>query len=105
MVYCPKSRVLHPHRLWERMRSYMESQGVLYDFVQSDGPGSVERLVHMLVKGGYRTIGIVGGDGAPRGEVGDQHRRLRGVDGRRGRELVERLLRGTRRERAHGDHK
>ena len=64
VVYCPKSRVLHPHRLWERMRSYMESQGVLYDFVQSDGPGSVERLVHMLVKGGYRTIVIVGGDGA-----------------------------------------
>lgn len=64
LVYCPKSSVLHPHKLWEKVRAYMETKGVLYDFVQSDGPGSVERLVHMLVKGGYRTIVIVGGDGA-----------------------------------------
>lgn len=64
LVYCPKARVLHPHKLWEKVRAYMETKGVLYDFVQSDGPGSVERLVHMLVKGGYRTIVIVGGDGA-----------------------------------------
>ncbi len=35
-----------------------------YDFVQSDGVGSVERLTSMLIRNGYTTLVIVGGDGA-----------------------------------------
>ena len=35
-----------------------------YDYVQSEGFGSVERLAKILANNGYRTIVIVGGDGA-----------------------------------------
>ena len=35
-----------------------------YDFVQSEGPKSVERLAAMLASNGYTTIVIVGGDAA-----------------------------------------
>lgn len=35
-----------------------------YDFVQSEGPGSVERLAAMLTRSGYATIIVVGGDAA-----------------------------------------
>lgn len=39
-------------------------QGVAYDYVQSEGPGSVERLSSMLTRAGYSTIIVVGGDSA-----------------------------------------
>ena len=42
----------------------MDSKGVNYDYVQSEGFGSVERLAKILANNGYRTIVIVGGDGA-----------------------------------------
>ena len=42
----------------------MESRGVLFDYMQSEGYGSVERLARMLANNGYRTIVVVGGDGA-----------------------------------------
>lgn len=64
IVYCPKAGVMHPHKCWEQVREYMESKGLDYDFVQSDGIGSVERLTSMLVRNGYTTLIIVGGDGA-----------------------------------------
>ena len=35
-----------------------------YDYVQSEGFGSVERLAGILADNGYRTIIVVGGDGA-----------------------------------------
>ena len=46
------------------MRSYLTEKGVLYDFVQSEGPESVERLAGMLASNGYKTIIVVGGDSA-----------------------------------------
>ena len=64
IVYCPKPGVMHPHKCWEQVREYMERKGVEYDFVQSDGPGSVERLIAMLVRNGYTALVVVGGDGA-----------------------------------------
>lgn len=64
IVYCPKPGVMHPHKCWEQVREYMEAKGLEYDFVQSDGAGSVERLTSMLVRNGYTTLVIVGGDGA-----------------------------------------
>ena len=42
----------------------MDSKGVSYDYVQSEGFGSVERLAGILANNGYRTIVVVGGDGA-----------------------------------------
>ncbi len=52
------------HRRWVQMRMYMESKGVNYDFVQSDGKGSVERLSKMLCENGYNTLVLVGADDA-----------------------------------------
>ena len=42
----------------------MESKNVMFDYVQSEGFGSVERLSRTLANNGYRTIVVVGGDGA-----------------------------------------
>ncbi|MBR5480340.1 MAG: lipid kinase [Bacteroidaceae bacterium] len=64
IVYCPKPGVMHPHKCWEQVREYMENKGLEYDFVQSDGAGSVERLTSMLVRNGYTTLIVVGGDRA-----------------------------------------
>ena len=62
IVYCPKPGVMHPHKCWEQVRECMENKGLEYDFVQSDGAGSVERLTSMLVRNGYTTLIVVGGD-------------------------------------------
>lgn len=64
IIYSPKSGVVRTHRRWERIRRYLNEKGVEYDFVQSEGSGSEERLAAMLAKNGYTTIIIVGGDGA-----------------------------------------
>ena len=64
IIYCPKDGVRHIHKEWEAIRSYLTEKGVLYDFVQSEGPKSVERLAAMLASNGYTTIIIVGGDAA-----------------------------------------
>ena len=49
---------------WPKIREYLDKKGVKYDFVQSEGPGSIERLAAMFTKSGYRTIVIVGSDSA-----------------------------------------
>ena len=69
IIYSPKSGVLNTHKRWEKIRNYLNERGVEYDFVQSDGPGSEERLGAMLAKNGYKTIIIVGGDGALNGAI------------------------------------
>ena len=56
--------MLRTHKRWEKIRRYLNEQQVEYDFVQSEGGGSEERLAAMLAKNGYTTIIIVGGDGA-----------------------------------------
>ena len=38
IIYCPKDGVRHIHKEWEAIRSYLTEKGVLYDFVQSEGP-------------------------------------------------------------------
>ena len=43
--------------IWKTVRWF-------FDYVQSEGFGSVERLARTLANNGYRTIVIVGGDGA-----------------------------------------
>ena len=64
VIYNPKAGTRKAHKRWKEIKEYMDSKGVDYDYVQSEGFGSVERLTGILVKNDYRTIVIVGGDGA-----------------------------------------
>lgn len=64
VVYNPKAGSRKTQKRWNEIRKYMESSGVLFDYMQSEGYGSVERLTRMLANNGYQTIVVVGGDGA-----------------------------------------
>ena len=64
LVYNPKAGSKKAQKRWAEMREYMESRNVKFDYVQSEGFGSVERLTKTLANNGYRTIVVVGGDGA-----------------------------------------
>ena len=64
IIYNPKAGSRKTQKKWNKIREYMESRRVLFDYMQSEGYGSVERLARMLANNGYRTIVIVGGDGA-----------------------------------------
>lgn len=63
VIYSSRAGSFKAHKRWDMIRRYMESRGVQYDFVQSEGFGSVERLTKMLCSNGYHTIVLVGGDG------------------------------------------
>lgn len=64
VIYCPKEGSPRTHKRWNKIRRYLESKGVAFDHVQSEGAGSVERLASMMTRAGYGTIIIVGGDAA-----------------------------------------
>lgn len=64
VIYSPKVGVMHTHRRWEEVRRLLSERGIEYDFVQSEGHGAEERLAAMLAQNGYRTIVVMGGDGA-----------------------------------------
>ncbi|MFA6870741.1 MAG: diacylglycerol kinase family protein [Bacteroidaceae bacterium] len=64
VIYNPKAGLNKVKKRWGRIRSYMESKKVAFDYVQSEGFGSVERLSRTMVNNGYKIIVIVGGDGA-----------------------------------------
>lgn len=64
IIYSPKSGVIRTHKRWEKIRRHLNECGIEYDFVQSEGGGSEERLAAMLAKNGYERIVIVGGDRA-----------------------------------------
>ncbi len=64
IIYCPKQGVRRTHKRWEHIKELLDQHQVAYDFVQSEGPDSVERLTTMLVNNGYTTLIIVGGDSA-----------------------------------------
>lgn len=64
VVYNPKAGSRKTQKRWNKIREYMEERGVLFDYLQSEGYGSVERLTRMLANNGYQTIVVVGGDGA-----------------------------------------
>ena len=61
IIYCP---IEGGRRNWSKIHQYLDEKGVKYDFVQSEGPGSVERLASMFTRSGYRKIIVVGGDSA-----------------------------------------
>lgn len=64
VVYSSHSGSFSAHKRWHKIRRYMESKSIEFDFVQSESSGSVERLTSMMCNNGYRTIIIVGGDRA-----------------------------------------
>ena len=64
VIYNPKAGTRKVQKRWKEIEEYMDSKGVSYDYVQSEGFGSVERLAGILANNGYRTIVVVGGDGA-----------------------------------------
>lgn len=64
ILYCPKSKGRSSRRQWAKIQAALDEQKILYDFVQSESSGSVERLVRMMIHNGYKTIVIVGGDSA-----------------------------------------
>lgn len=64
VIYNPKAGTRKVQKRWKAIKDYMDSRGIEYDYVQSEGFGSVERLAGILANNGYRTIVVVGGDGA-----------------------------------------
>lgn len=64
VIYNPKAGSRSAQKRWCEIRSYMEQKQVKFDFVQSEGFGSVERLACTMANNGYRIIVVVGGDGA-----------------------------------------
>ena len=64
IIYNPKAGSRKKQKRWNKIREYMESKQILFDYVQSEGYGSIERLALILADNGYKTIVVVGGDGA-----------------------------------------
>ena len=64
VIYNPRAGSRKAQKRWKMIRDYMESCDVKFDYVQSEGFGSVERLARTMANNGYRTIVVVGGDGA-----------------------------------------
>ncbi len=64
VIYNPKAGTRKVQKRWKEIKEYMDRKGVAYDYVQSEGFGSVERLAGILANNGYTTIVVVGGDGA-----------------------------------------
>ncbi len=64
VLYCPKRGKARTMRHWGRIETCLKENGVDFDFVQSESPKGVSRLVKMLVSNGYKTIILVGGDSA-----------------------------------------
>ncbi|KAA6347466.1 Diacylglycerol kinase [termite gut metagenome] len=64
VIYNPKAGTRKVQKRWQAIKDYMDSKKLIYDYIQSEGFGSVERLAKLLANNGYRTIVVVGGDGA-----------------------------------------
>ena len=64
ILYCPRKSIKSKRKRWERLQRELDLHGVHYDMVQSENTDSVERLVTMLIRNGYKTIIVVGGDAA-----------------------------------------
>ena len=64
VIYGPHTGQANSRKRWQAIRHYMEKRSVQYDFVQSEGAGSVERLAKMMCDNSYSTIVVVGNDSA-----------------------------------------
>jgi len=63
VLYCPKKSII-PQKRREKIEACLQARGIVYDLVQSESQGSVERLMTMLINNGYKVIVIIGGDSA-----------------------------------------
>lgn len=61
VLYCPRRNSAKQR---ERILRVLDEHSIDYDFVQSESTDSVERLMTMLIRNGYKTIVIMGGDSA-----------------------------------------
>ena len=80
IIYNPKAGTRKVQKRWQEIKKYMDSLDVAYDYVQSEGFGSVERLAGILADNGYRTIIVVGGDGALNDAINGVRGRRRRID-------------------------
>lgn len=64
ILYCPKHATRGAKKRWSNIEYCLRSQGISFDFVQSEKQEGVVRLMDMLISNGYKTIIIVGGDSA-----------------------------------------
>ena len=65
VIYCPVRRLFrNPRKRWAAIEAALKKYGVEYDLVTSEERQSVSRLFHMLLRNGYETIVIAGGDAA-----------------------------------------
>ncbi len=64
ILYCPKHATRGAKKRWSKIEYCLRSQGISFDFVQSEKQEGVVRLMDMLISNGYKTIIIVGGDSA-----------------------------------------
>lgn len=65
VIYCPKggSNKRNKKR-WQRVERSLNDNDIMFDKIQSESAGSVDRIVRMMINNGYKTIIIVGGDSA-----------------------------------------
>ena len=53
ILYCPKHEMFgSPKRRWEKIEACLKSNGVEYDFVQSESSAGVDRLIKMMINNG-----------------------------------------------------
>ena len=64
IIYVPMAGTRNRHKRWLQIREILDQKEILYDYIQSENYGSVERLARMLVNNGYKMIVVVGGDRA-----------------------------------------
>lgn len=62
LVYASPMNTKKSTKRWTKMLEYITKKEIDFDYVHSEGIGSTGRLTKMLIKNGYKTIGIIGGD-------------------------------------------
>ncbi|MDO4160794.1 MAG: diacylglycerol kinase family protein [Prevotellaceae bacterium] len=64
ILYCPKHGIKSSKKRWTKIENCLKERNIDFDFVQSENPDGVTRLINMMINNGYKTIVIVGGDSA-----------------------------------------
>lgn len=64
IIFSPLKGSRKATKHWYEIQTYLDKKHVMYDFVQSGGIGSVERMTTMLCSNGYHTIVLIGDDTA-----------------------------------------
>lgn len=65
IIHCPKhAGFTSAAKRWQKIERALKENDIEYDLVQSENQQSVRRLVTMMIRNGYETILIAGGDSA-----------------------------------------